>query len=116
MGQVLRLADVKRRQPLVFFDRRELSKLLNLYSRRVISGEWRDYAIDHDGRRVVFSIFRNTSETPAYSIMKESSHARGSAKYVVTRGWRQLVRTRTIDEAVTAVERELRAIGGIANA
>ena len=37
-----------------FFDRNELNQLLSLYSRRVASGEWRDYAIDQvDGQATV---------------------------------------------------------------
>jgi hypothetical protein len=34
------------RQIGVFFERRELERLLRLYGRMVAAGEWRDYAID----------------------------------------------------------------------
>jgi len=107
MGQVLSIADFHHRNDVLFFDRRELSKLLDLYSRRVISGEWRDYAIDHDGRRAIFSVFRRTAETPVFSVAKEA-RGRRRPEFVVTRGWRGRTRTDTIDEAVTLVERELR--------
>ena len=30
----------------ITFDRRELTQILNVYGRKVASGEWRDYAID----------------------------------------------------------------------
>ncbi len=110
MGQVLSIADFKGRSQVVFFDRRELSKLLNLYSRRVISGEWRDYAIDHDGRRVVFSVYRNSAEKPVFSVAKEAVGNAGAARYVVTSGARRVARASTIDEAVGALERQLRLV------
>ena len=92
MGQVLSIADFKGRSQVVFFDRRELSKLLNLYSRRVISGEWRDYAIDHDGSRVVFSVYRDSAERPVFSVAKEAAGRRGPVRYVVTNGPRRVTR------------------------
>ncbi|MCP4330037.1 MAG: DUF2794 domain-containing protein [Alphaproteobacteria bacterium] len=110
MGQVLSIADFKARPQVVFFDRRELSKLLNVYSRRVISGEWRDYAIDHDGRRAVFSVFRNSAEMPVFSVAKEARGARETPRYVVTRGPCQVSRAGTIDEAIVALERQLRSV------
>lgn len=109
MGKVLSFTDKRARSRPIFFDRRELSKLLNLYSRRVMMGEWRDYAIDHDEKRAVFSIFRNSAECPIFSIAKVSSGKRDGMRYVVTRGWGTLDRTRTIDEAVTLIEQESRA-------
>ena len=44
MTNLYRLADQKARRRIVSFDRRELSRLLNLYSMRVASGEWRGKA------------------------------------------------------------------------
>ena len=110
MGQVLSIADFKGRSQVVFFDRRELSKLLNLSSRRVISGEWRDYAIDHDGSRVVFSVYRNSAERPVFSVAKEAAGRRGPPRYVVTNGPRRVTHAPTIDEAVGALERQLRLV------
>jgi hypothetical protein len=55
---------------LVFFDRRELNLLLELYGRMVGAGLWRDYAIDALKDAAVFSVFRRSSETPIYRIEK----------------------------------------------
>ena len=54
----------------VTFSRRELSRILSLYGRKVAAGEWRDYAIDFLKDRAVFSVFRRTSEVPIYRIEK----------------------------------------------
>ena len=55
---------------LVFFDRRELNLLLELYGRMVGAGLWRDYAIDALKDAAVFSVFRRAAETPIYRIEK----------------------------------------------
>ena len=83
MTNLYRLADQKARRRIVSFDRRELSRLLNLYSMRVASGEWRDYAIDFLKDRAVFSVFRRASEVPIYRIEKDPRLARKQGMYSV---------------------------------
>ncbi|MDP3896942.1 MAG: DUF2794 domain-containing protein [Mesorhizobium sp.] len=79
------LSDARRRRldiP-VTFDRRELDQILRLYGRMVAANEWRDYAIDHLSDRAVFSVFRRTSETPLFRIVKDPSLARKQGAYAV---------------------------------
>ena len=79
------LSDVRRQRMdiPVTFDRRELDLILRLYGRMVAANEWRDYAIDHMSDRAVFSVFRRTSETPLYRIVKDPSLARRQGAYSV---------------------------------
>src|SRR5215470_15042081 len=65
------------------FDRRELNRILDLYSRMVAAGEWRDYAIDFFKDRAVFSVFRRSSEVPIYRIEKNPRFARRQGAYSV---------------------------------
>lgn len=67
----------------VRFDRRELDQILKLYGRMVAANEWRDYAIDSLRDRAVFSVFRRTSETPLFQIVKDPSLARRQGAYSV---------------------------------
>lgn len=67
----------------VSFDRRELDQILRIYGRMVAANEWRDYAIDHLSDRAVFSVFRRTSETPLFRIVKTPSLARKQGAYCV---------------------------------
>lgn len=60
---------------VVFFERRELERLLGLYGRMVAAGEWRDYAIDGLADAAVFSVFRRASEQPLYRIEKRPALA-----------------------------------------
>jgi hypothetical protein len=70
----------------VSFDRRELSQILNIYGRMVSAGEWRDYAMDFLRDRAVFSIFRRTSETPLFTVVKNPALARKQGMYAVISG------------------------------
>ena len=67
----------------ISFNRQELNQILNVYGRMVADGEWRDYAIDLERERAVFSIFRRTSEMPLYRIVKQPRHARRQGAYSV---------------------------------
>jgi hypothetical protein len=65
------------------FDRQELREIFNLYGRKVVSGEWRDYALDFLRDRAVFSVFRRASEMPLYRIVKDPALARRQGAYAV---------------------------------
>ncbi|MDP2121027.1 MAG: DUF2794 domain-containing protein [Hoeflea sp.] len=79
------LAELRRRttpEP-VTFQRRELDLILQVYSRMVAEGHWRDYAIDHLRDRAVFSAFRRSSEVPLYRIEKDPSRARKQGAFAI---------------------------------
>jgi len=68
---------------VVFFDRKELALLLNLYGRMVAAGLWRDYAIDGLKDAAVFSVFRRASEAPLYRFEKHPAKARRQGQWMV---------------------------------
>lgn len=67
----------------VTFDRRELTTILNLYGRKVASGEWRDYALDFLRERALFSIYKRSSERPLYVIEKNPKLRAKQGQYLV---------------------------------
>jgi hypothetical protein len=67
----------------ISFDRLELREIFDVYGRMVVSGEWRDYAVDFLKDRAVFSVFRRSSEMPLYRIVKDPSLARRQGAYAV---------------------------------
>ena len=71
------------RQASIFFERRELNRILSLYGRMVAAGEWRDYAIDSLRDSAVFSVFRRASEAPLYRIEKRPALARAQGAWAV---------------------------------
>ena len=56
----------------IFFSKLEFTLILNLYSKQVSLGSWRDYAIDSKSDVVVFSIYRHTHDKPMYQFLKTS--------------------------------------------
>lgn len=83
-SNALPASTTSRREPTVtVFDRRELSAILAVYGRKVAAGEWRDYALDFERERAVFSIHRRASEWPLYRIEKAPKNARKQGAYSV---------------------------------
>lgn len=74
----------KQKDPLpVTFHRTELDRILQVYSRHVGSGAWRDYAIDHFKDRAVFSVYKRASEVPIFTIEKDPKRARKQGAFSV---------------------------------
>lgn len=109
MSRVVRLADFRRRQKRVFFSRLELHQLLSLYSRQVMRGEWRDYAIDQQDAAALFSVFRHTHESPLYTIVKTGPEAR-AGQYALLQGRRRLASGGSLGEVLPSL---LRALGPV---
>jgi hypothetical protein len=110
MTEMFRLSDYRRKKSRqrVFFDRQELRQLMDLYSRRVAMGEWKDYAIDQYGPICVFSIFRHTFDQPLFAIAKRV--AGKGCDYAVYSGRQQLKRSRSMAEALAVLERRIRLV------
>jgi hypothetical protein len=111
MTNLYRLADQRARRRIVSFDRRELSRLLSLYSPRVASGEWRDYAIDFRPGMAIFSIFRHTAEQPLFAIAKVPAGA-SQGGYMVYNGPRKLAHGDSLEDVLAIFERKLRLLTG----
>jgi Protein of unknown function (DUF2794) len=104
--RLFRLADYQTKRKIAYFNRPELDKLLQLYSRHVARGEWRDYAIDHVAGRAMFSVFRHTHETPLYAIVKYAGGQR-PAEYVVLSGRERLAAGRNLDDVLSLFQKRL---------
>jgi hypothetical protein len=95
----------------VGFNRQELTEILELYGRKVATGEWRDYAIDHLAEQAVFSVFRRTSEVPLYRIVKQPKLARRQGAYsVVAATGLILKRGHTLANVLRVLDRGLRVV------
>ena len=114
MATFYRLEEYQRpargRPNLTFFDRHELNLLLSLYSRRVMSGEWRDYAIDQRAGMAVFSVFRHTLDNPIYAIAKRARGPGRSREYLVYSGKARVKRAETLSEALSVFDSRLRVV------
>ena len=96
---------------VVTFNKDELREILNLYGRKVAAGEWRDYAIDFNTSRAVFSIFRRTSEMPLYRIEKDPKLARKQGLYsVVTATGLILKRGHDLGRVISVLDKRVKLV------
>lgn len=90
------------------FTREELRLLLDTYSRRVASGEWKDYAIDLYGPVALFSIFRNTYEMPTFSISKKQIGK--GYEYALFHGRHSVRKARSLEAIISILNKPLRLV------
>ena len=106
-GRLVQLADYQSKRKVTYFNRVELDKLLQLYSRHVARGEWRDYAIDHCAGSAVFSVFRHTHETPLFSIVKYAAGGPRAIEFAVLSGRERLASGRALDDVLAVFRKKL---------
>ena len=53
-----------RKERNLFFIKKELNSILNLYARMVSNGTWRDYSFSRSKLDVSFNIYQRTSDRP----------------------------------------------------
>lgn len=98
----------KAKKQRTFFTKPELRQLLDVYSRRVASGEWRDYAIDHYGPIAVFSVFRHSYDLPLFAIAKSANGK--SSEYAVFSGKEKLKRASNMSDALEVFNKHPRLV------
>ena len=62
----------KNNKNFIFFSKYELTSILNLYSKQVSKGFWKDYALDSKANTAIFSIYKHSHDKPMYQIIKKS--------------------------------------------
>ena len=93
---------------VVFFERRELERLLRVYGRMVAAGEWRDYGISCLREVAVFSVFRRTAENPLYRIEKRPKlRAKQGIYAVIAQDGQVLRRGHDLAQVLRVRERKL---------
>jgi Protein of unknown function (DUF2794) len=107
---VLPLRDFRSTRRTLYFTRCELNQLLGLYSRNVARGIWRDYAIDHRDGQALFSVFRHTHESAAYTIVKSAGTGgagTGEALFIVLSGRQRLRAATNLADALAVFRSKL---------
>lgn len=107
MSTVFRLNDFRRRHKRIFFTRGELNQLLSLYSRQVMRGEWRDYAIDQQDGVALFSMFRRSQELPLYTIAKTAPGTSRQGDYILLSGRQRVATGAALSDVLGQLQRRL---------
>ena len=67
----------------IFFNKKELQLILNLYAEMVSGGEWKDYGLSISKKEVSFNVYLRTSEFPVYKITKNLNPKNKHEKYLI---------------------------------
>jgi hypothetical protein len=67
----------------IFFNKKELKLILNLYAQMVSSGDWKDYGLSISKKEISFNVYHRSSEFPAYKITKSLKPRNENEKYLI---------------------------------
>ena len=70
-------------QKNVYFFKKELQIILNLYAKMVSNGEWKDYGLNISKNEISFNVYKKTSEFPIYRITKNLKPKYSNDRYLV---------------------------------
>jgi hypothetical protein len=111
MAKLFRLSDFQsKKKRFVHFTRAELNQLLRVYSQRIISGEWKAYAIDHGDGAALFSVFLHANAQPLYTIIKLAAGSRPQGDWLIVSGGRKLRQDASLSDVLKLFDRQLRLV------
>ena len=104
MADLIRLKKSRSPQRGLFFTKKELGQLLALYSSRVISGEWRDYAIDHSDD--------HSHELPLFSVSKRQRKGQRQPTFELMAGYKKIASSPSLVDVISRFEKLPRLVTG----
>ena len=75
----------------IFFNKKELKLILNLYAEMVSGGEWKDYGLSILKKEVSFNVYHRASEFPVYKITKNLKPKNKSEKYLIKNAQNKII-------------------------
>ena len=88
-----------------FFIKKELQTILNLYAKKVSSGDWRDYGLSINKREVTFDIYQRASEKPIYKISKNLNPKYNTEKfYILDKNGLVLKKSENLERLINRIE------------
>ena len=67
----------------IFFVKKELQTILNLYGKMVSNGTWKDYGVSIGLKEISFDIYQRASEKPIYKILKNLKPKNRNEKFYI---------------------------------
>ena len=88
-----------------FFIKKELQAILNLYARKVSSGDWKDYGLSINKKEITFDVYQRVSEKPIYRISKNLNPKNKIEKfYVLDKNGRIIKKSETLENLIRKIE------------
>ena len=99
---------IKIEKKIIFFSKLELTSILNLYSKQVAKGYWRDYALDSKIDNAIFSIYRHTHDKPMFQIIKNSQKGfRNKPSFYIKKGEEIVSKSKSLFTILSNFEKNL---------
>ena len=90
----------------LYFSKDELAKILNLYSKGVSSGEWKDYAIDFNKNNAFFYIFKHSLAAPE-CILNKSLEGKKRKIFYNLKSKNQNKKYENLDQLLSSLNRKI---------
>ena len=88
-----------------FFIKKELQTILNLYAKKVSSGDWKDYGLSINKREITFDVYQRASEKPIYRISKNLSPKNKTEKfYILDKNGKMVKKSENLENLINKVE------------
>ena len=88
-----------------FFVKNELRSILNLYSKKVSAGDWKDYGLSINKKEISFDIYQRASERPIYRISKNHRPKRQDERfYILDRNGKIVKKSDNLENLIKRVE------------
>jgi len=88
-----------------FFIKKELQTILNLYAKKVSSGDWKDYGLSINKKEITFDIYQRASETPIYRISKCLNPKKKTEKFYILDGAGKIIKkSENLDNLINKIE------------
>ena len=75
--------NIKKLEKEKFFVKKELQSILNLYSKMVSNGTWKDYSLSAGSKEISFDIYQRASDRPVLRILKNLKPNSYNEKYLI---------------------------------
>jgi hypothetical protein len=73
----------KKKEKEIFFVKKELQTILNLYARMVSNGTWKDYGLSSGLKEISFDVYQRASDKPVLRILKNLKPNSFNEKFLI---------------------------------
>ena len=88
-----------------FFIKKELQAILDLYAKKVSSGDWKDYGLSINKKEITFNIYQRASERPIYKISKNlNPKSKSDRFYVLDRNDKIIKKAENLQSLINKIE------------
>ena len=91
------------KRPL-YFQREELSAIMQSYSRKVMAGQCKDYSIDFAPGLAIFAMYKNAHEMPLFTVAKRVGPSGKGREFVLHEGKRPLKKSADIKDVLRILD------------